>query len=156
MTRSSEEKLLYALAGYLAVSLFSTVLLLLAALAGMKLFFVLARAALGPREVYWLKPLIYDSCGFAIASGGAALTHYYLVSLLKVTGAGRAWLCGTVFFAAVFCGLFFWRGAAHSSLGAYGFSGLSIMVSVLLGGTAAVFQKPWENPWPEAVSSLFR
>lgn len=156
MTRSSEEKLLYALAGYLAVSLFSTVLLLLAALAGMKIFFALARFALGPREVYWLKPLIYDSCGFAIASGGTALTHYYLVSLLRFAGADRAWLCGTVFFAAVFCGLFFWRGAAYSSLGAYGFSGLSVTVAVLIGGQTAVFQKPGENPWPEKVFSLFR
>ena len=156
MTRSSEEKLLYALAGYLAVSIFATVLLLLAALAGMRLFFALARFALGPKEVYWLKPLIFDSSGFAIASGGTALAHYYLVSLMKFTGAGRAWLCGTVFFAAVFCGLFFWRGALYSSLGAYGFSGLSVMVSVLIGGLAATFQKPGENPWPGKYSSLFR
>lgn len=156
MTRSSEEKLLYALAGYLAVSLFSTVLLLLSALAGMKLFFALARFALGPAGVYWLKPLISDSCGFAIASGGAALVHYYLVSLLKVTGADRAWLCATVFFTAVFCGLFFWRGAAYSSLGAYGFSGLSLTIAVLIGGLAAAFQKPGENPWPEKIYSLFK
>ncbi len=156
MTRSSEEKLLYALAGYLAVSLFSTVLLLLAALAGMKFFFALARFALGAREVYRLKPLLSDSFGFAIASGGAALLHYYLVSLLKVTGADRAWLCAAVFFTAVFCGLFFWRGAAYSSLGAYGFSGLSVTVAVLIGGLAAAFQKPGENPWPEKISSLFR
>lgn len=156
MTRSSEEKQLYALAGYLAASLFSTVLLLLAALAGMKFFFALARLALGAKEVYWLKPLIYDSCGFAIASAGAALVHYYLVSLLKIYVADRPWLCAVIFFAAVFCGLFFWRGASYSSLGAYGFSGLSVTVSVLIGGLAAVFQKPGENPWPERISSLFR
>ena len=156
MTRSSEEKLLYALAGYLAVSLFSTVLLLLAALAGMKFFFLLARAALGPGRVYWLKPLIYDSCGFAIASGGAAFAHYYLVSLLKTAGAHRRWLFATVFFSSVFCGLLFWRGAVYSSLGAYGFSGLSVTVSALIGGLGAVFQRPGENPWPEKITSLFR
>lgn len=156
MTRSSEEKLLYSLAGYLAVSLFTTLLLLLAALAGMRLSFHLARFALGAREVYWLKPVIYDSCGFAIASGGAALVHYYLVSLLSFTEAGRAWLCGTVFFAAVFCGLFFWRGALYSSLGAYGFSGLSVTLAVLIGGLAAALQRPGDNPWPAAVSSFFR
>ena len=156
MTRSSEEKQLYALAGYLAASLFSTLLLLLAALAGMKLFFSLARFALSAKEVYWLKPLLYDSCGFAIASSGAALVHYFLASLLRVSVADRPWLCATVFFAAVFCGLFFWRGAAFSSLGAYGFSGLSVTISILIGGLAAVFQKPGENPWPEKISTLFR
>ena len=156
MTRSSEEKLLFSLAAYLGISLFLTVVLLLSALAGMKLCFELARFALGAREVYWLKPLFYDSCGFAIASAGTALAHFYLASLLKFSGAGKAWLCGTVFFVAVFCGLFFWRGALNSSLGAYGFSGFSITSSVLIGGLAAVFQKAGENPWPAAAAAIFR
>ncbi len=155
MTRNREEVLLYSLAAYFAVSALLTIVLLLAALAGMKLAFALARFALGPEQVYWLKPAIYDSAGFAIASAATAALHYYLASLLRFAGAGRAGISAAVFFGAVFCGLLFWRGAAASSLGAYGFSGLCVTAAVLIGGLGAAFQEPGENPWPRSVSELF-
>ncbi len=156
MTRSRQDLLLYSLAAYLAFSSFLTVLLLLGSLAGMKFIFLLARVSLGPAKVYWLKPLMYDSAGFALASAGMAVLQYYLVSLLHFSGVGRAALSAAVFFAAVLCGLFFWRGAFYSSLGAYGFSGLSVTLSALLGGLAAVFQCPGDNPWPFTIFSYFR
>jgi hypothetical protein len=156
MTRSDPETVfLYAFASYMAVSLLITVVLLLASLAGMKLAFALAMSALGPKEVYWLKPLIYDAAGFALASAGTALAQYYLASLLTFSGIGRRTLAAAVLFVAVFCGMFFWRGALRSSLGAYGFSGLTVTLSVLIGGYAGLFQKPGQNPWPFTVSSLF-
>lgn len=156
MTKNKEEVLLYSLAAYFAVSALLTIVLLLGALAGMKLAFALARFALGPEQVYWLKPAIYDSAGFALASAATALLHYYLASLLHFAGAGRAGISASVFFGAVFCGLLFWRGAAASSLGAYGFSGLCVTAAVLIGGLGAAFQEPGENPWPQSVSALFR
>jgi len=156
MTKNREEVLLYSLAAYFAVSALLTVLLLLAALAGMKLVFLLAGFLLGPERVYWLKPFIYDSAGFAIASVATALSHYYLASLLLFTAAGRAAISAAVFFCAVFCGLLFWRGAAASSLGAYGFSGLCVTAAVLIGGLGAAFQEPGENPWPQSVAARFR
>lgn len=156
MTRSREEALLYSLAAYFAVSVFLTAALLLGALAGMKLVFALARFSLGPERIYWLKPLIYDSAGFAMASSVTALLHYYLVSLLRFTSAGRAALSAAVFLCAVLCGLLFWRGAAYSSLGAYGFSGLCVTTAALIGGLGAAFQKPGENPWPASFSAYFK
>lgn len=146
MTKSSPD-FFYAFSGYVAVSLLATALLLLAALAGMKLAFAAAKFAFGPDEVYRLKPLLYDAVGFALASAGTALAQYYLASLLLYPGTGRRAPAAAVFFAAVFCGLFFWRGALSSSLGAYGFSGLTVTLSALIGGYAGLFQKPGENPW---------
>jgi hypothetical protein len=61
-----------------------------------------------------------------------------------------------VFIGSLFCGLFFWRGALRSSLGAYGFSGLTITVSALLGSFTGLFQAPAENPWPAAAGSIFK
>jgi len=158
MTRSSadgETIFFYAFSGYMAVSLLSTAVLLLAALAGMKLIFVLAKFAFGPAEVYWIKPLIYDAAGFALASVGTALAQYYLASLLLYSGIGRRTLAAAVLFVAVFCGLFFWRGALRSTLGAYAFSGLTVTLSALIGGCAGLFQKPGENPWPFTITTLF-
>ncbi|OGR41497.1 MAG: hypothetical protein A2X35_10855 [Elusimicrobia bacterium GWA2_61_42] len=145
----------FAFSGYMAVSLLLTVILLLAALAGMKLSFALAKAAFGGLEVYRLKPLVCDAAGFALASSGTALAQYYLASLLVYTGVDRRTLAAAVFFAGVFCGLFFWRGALLSSLGSYGFSGLTVTLSAFIGGYSGLFQKPGENPWPLAVASLF-
>jgi len=156
MTRNREEVILYSLAAYFSVSAFATVPLLLASLAVMKLVFLLSCFSLGPEKVYWLKPLIYDSAGFALASGGMAVIQYYLASLLHFSGAGRTSLLGAVFFSSLLCGLFFWRGAAYSSLGAYAFSGLCVTLSALLGGLSAVFQRPGDNPWPFTVSAYFR
>lgn len=147
MRRSEEELTLYAMLAYLGASLLSTVLLLLLSLAAMKLFFAAAKFALGPSEVYWLKPALYDSLGFALAAGGTALLQYFLVSLLCWNISDRAFLTVLVSFSALFCGLLFWRGSAYSSLGAYGFSGLAITLSALLGGLEAVFQKSSDNPW---------
>lgn len=155
MTRSKEEVFLYCLSAYTAASLFATLLILLASLAGMRLVFAAARAALGPEHVYWIKPLLYDSCGFAAASALTALSQYYLVSLFRFCGAGRAALAGSVFFVAVFCGLFFWRGALYSTLGDYGFSGLCVTLGALIGGLAAAFQDQRQNPWPASVHSFF-
>jgi hypothetical protein len=156
MRRSSEEAFLYSLAVYLAVSALLTALLLLGALAAMKLSFAFASFALGPEKVYWVKPLIYDSLGFAAVSAATALLQYYLASLLQFSGAGRRSLAGAVLTCAVFCGLLFWRGAAHSSLGAYGFSGLCVTAAVLIGGLGAVLQAPGENPWPASYAARFR
>ena len=156
MTRSREEVLLYCLAAYFAVSFLLTTLLLLTSLTAMKFLFAAARLSLGPARVYWVKPVLSDSAGFALASSATALLHYYLVSLLRFTGAGRAALSAAVFFCAVLCGLLFWRGSWHSALGAYGFSGLCVTAAALLGGLGAVFQRPGENPWPLSVSSFFR
>lgn len=142
MTKNEEAALLYRLAAYLGASLLVTVLLLLCALAGMKAFFALARLALGPREVYWLKPLLYDSVGFSLASSGTALSQYFLADRLGRTGLARPELAAVVSLTALFCGLFFWRGAHYSSLGAYGFSGLCVTLAALLGGLAAVFREP--------------
>lgn len=156
MRRSREEVYLYSLAVYFAVSALLTALLLLGALAGMKASFALARFALGPAKVYWVKPLLYDSAGFAAVSAGTALLQYFMASLLLLSGAGRRSLAGAVLSCAVFCGLLFWRGAAHSSFGAYGFSGLCVTAAALIGGLGAVFQDPGENPWPHSSSSFFR
>ncbi|MDA8130721.1 MAG: hypothetical protein M0011_04355 [Elusimicrobia bacterium] len=147
MKRSEDELALYAMLGYLAASLLATVLLLLAALAAMKAVFAAARFLLGPREVYWLKPALYDSVGFAAAAAGTALLQYLSISLLRTLLRDQAFLSALVAFCALFCGLLFWRGALFSPLGAYGFSGLAVTLSALIGGLAAVFQKASDNPW---------
>ncbi len=158
MTRSSgaETVFFYSFACYMGVSLLGTVLLLLTALAGMKLVFAAALFGFGPREVYWIKPLIYDAVGFAAASAGTALLQYYLASLLAMSGLDRRLLGTAVFCAAVFSGLFFWRGALYSALGAYAFSGLTVTLSALIGGCAGLLQRPGENPWPFTAAALFR
>ncbi len=157
MTRSSgEERLVYALAAYLGASLLATVLLLLSALAGMKFLFFAARYALGPEAVYWLKPALYDSAGFALVSAGTALAQYFLVSLLRRAADEKMFLAVICGFTALFCGLLFWRTALLSSLGAYGLSGLTVTLAALLGGLEAVYQADTQNPWPPSVSSLFR
>lgn len=147
MRRSEEEGFLYSLLGYFGVSLLSTVLLLLFSLGAMKGTFALARLLFGPGEVYWLKPVLCDSVGFALAASGTALTQYLLVSLLRLSVGDKVFLTALISFSAFFCGLLFWRGAQHSALGAYGFSGLAVTLSALIGGLEAVFQKPSENPW---------
>ncbi|MDP2865294.1 MAG: hypothetical protein Q8O90_03530 [Elusimicrobiota bacterium] len=141
MKRSEEAALLYSLAAYLGASLLATVLLLLGALAAMKGFFIFARFTFGPHGVYWIKPLLYDSVGFALASAGTALAQYYFVSLFRRSGVERLELAVIVSFTSLLCGLLFWRGAHFSSLGAYGFSGLAVTLAALLGGLEAV--------WPE-------
>lgn len=156
MTRSEESALVYSLAAYFGASLLSTALLLLLSLAAIKAAFALALFALGPAQVYRLKPLLYDSAGFALASAGTAAVQYYLASLLCLSVEERPFLAVMVSFCALFCGLFFWRGALHSSLGAYGFSGLSVTLAALIGGLEAVYQQPRENPWPRAAASYFR
>ncbi len=147
MRRSDDELALYVMLGYLAASLLATVLLLLASLAAMKGVFAAARLILGSREVYWLKPALYDSVGFAVSSGGTALLQYLMVSLLRTLLSDKAFLSALAAFCSLFCGLLFWRGALFSPLGAYGFSGLAVTLSALLGGLAAVYQKTSESPW---------
>lgn len=156
MRRSSEPAFLYVLSAYLAVSLVVTAASLLGALAAMKAVFIFSRFTLGPEKVYWLKPLLYHSVGFALASCATALSQYYLVSFLSFTGAPRREIAAISLFVSVFCGLFFWRGALFSALGTYPFSGLAVTLSSLLGGLAAAFQKPSENPWPPEVSVYLR
>lgn len=156
MRRSDEAALVYSMAAYFGASLLATALLLLSALAAMKAAFAFARLLLGPKEVYWLKPLIFDSTGFALSSAGTALTQYYLASLLRLTGEERPFLGILVAFCALFCGLLFWRGALSTSLGGYGFSGLCVTLAALLGGLTALWQAPSENPWPVTVSRYFR
>lgn len=157
MTRSNREKVFfYSFAGYMTVSLLATVLLLLLSLAGMKLLFAAARLALGPGDAYPLKTLFYDSAGFAFAAGGTAALQYYLASLLLYSGLERRLLAAALCAVAVFSGIFFWRGALYSALGAYAFSGLCVTLSALLGGAAGLLQGPGENPWPFTASSLFR
>ncbi len=157
MTRSNAEAVfLYSFACYMGVSLLATVLLLLVSLAGMKLAFAAALFAFGPREVYWIKPLLYDAVGFALASAGTALLQYYLASLLALSGLDRRLLAAAVLTASVFSGLFFWRGALYSALGSYAFSGFTVTLSALLGGCAGLLQRPGENPWPFTTAALFR
>lgn len=156
MKRSSEAVFFYALSAYLAVSLLLTAVALLAALAAMKALFLSACFTFGAEKIYRLKPLFYHSAGFALASCITALAQYYLVSLFAFTGALKRELGAISLFMSVFCGLFFWRGALFSALGAYPFSGLAVTLSALIGGMAAVFQTPAENPWPPAVSSYLR
>ncbi|MDD2804514.1 MAG: hypothetical protein PHV33_03090 [Elusimicrobiales bacterium] len=156
MRRSDEAALVYSMAAYFGASLLATALLLLTSLAAMKGAFAFARLLLGPKQVYWLKPLIFDSTGFALSAAGTALVQYYLASLLRLTGEERPFLGVLVAFCALFCGLLFWRGALQSSLGAYGFSGLCVTLSALLGGLTALWQPPSENPWPVSVSRYFR
>ncbi|MCM2267538.1 MAG: hypothetical protein NDI60_07150 [Elusimicrobiales bacterium] len=157
MTRSSRESVFfYAFAGYMTVSLLSVVLLLLGALAGMKLLFAFAKLTLGAVEAYRYKPVFYDAAGFALASAGTAALHYYLASLLALSGLERRVLAAAVFSVAILSGLFFWRGALHSALGAYAFSGLPVTLAALIGGGAGLAQRSGENPWPFTASSLFR
>ncbi|MBI4351896.1 MAG: hypothetical protein HY550_10680 [Elusimicrobia bacterium] len=120
----------------------ATVLILLGALAAMKVFFALARFAFGPQDVYRLKPLLHDSLGFAFSAAGTALTQYCFAGLFRRTGVERLELAVIVSFTALFCGLLFWRGALFTSLGAYGFSGLAVTLAALLGGLAAAFEEP--------------
>lgn len=155
MKRSEEAALLCSLAAYLLASMLSTILILFGALAVMKVFFAFARFVFGPRGVYWIKPLLYDSTGFAAACAATALTQHYLVSLFRRSGVERTELAVIASFTAVFCGLLFWRGALATSLGGYGFSGLAVTLAALLGGLEAVFQGPGEDPWPP-LSSIFR
>lgn len=155
MRRSEEAALLYSLAAYLGASMLATVLLLLGALAAMKGFFALASFAFGTRNVYWLKPLLCDSVGFALSSAGTALAQYYFAGMFRRTGAIRLELAVIVSFTALFCGLLFWRGAHSSSLGAYGFSGLAVTLSALLGGLEAVFQESGEDGRTAAHPSTF-
>lgn len=156
MRKSDEAALAYSLAAYFGASLLATALLLLLSLAAMKGVFGLARLALGPREVYWLKPALYDSVGFALSAAGTALAQYYLASLLRLTGEPRPFLAVLVGFCSLFCGLFFWRGALHSALGGYAFSGLCVTLAALLGGLGALWQDRSENPWPASVTLYFR
>ena len=139
MTRSDRQPaLLLAFGGYIAASLLSTAVLLVAALGLMKLAFVLVELVLAPAQAYWAKPLPYDAIGFALASSGTALAQYSLASLLLYPGMGRRTLAAAVLLAAVFSGLFFWRAALSSSLGAYAFSGLTVTISAIIGGCAAI------------------
>jgi hypothetical protein len=157
MTRSEEGALVYAMAAYFGAALLATALLLLFSLAAMKGAFAAAAFVLGPRQVYWLKPLIFDSTGFALSAGGTALLQYYLASLLRrFTGEERFFLTILVAFCALFSGLFFWRGALRSSLGAYAFSGLCVTLGALIGGLTAVFQAGSQNPWPASAPSYFK
>ena len=94
--------------------------------------------------------------GFSLAACATALAQYYLVSLLAFTGAPKREIAAVSLFVSVFCGLFFWRGAVFSALGAYPFSGLAVTLAALLGGLMAAFQKPSENPWPPAVAEHLR
>jgi len=141
MRRREEALLLYSFAAYLAASMLATILLLLGALGVMKAFFVFARYVFGPPEVYWIKPVLYDSVGFASASCGTALVQYHLVRLFRRSGVKGAELAVIVSFTAIFCGLLFWRGALFSSLGGYGFSGLTVTLAALLGGLEAVWEE---------------
>ena len=147
MKRSEDELALYAMLGYLAASLLATVLLLLASLAAMKVSFAAARFLIGARGVYWLKPALYDSVGFAASAAGTALLQYLLLSLLRPLLRDQAFLAALVAFCSLFCGLLFWRGALSTPLGAYGFSGLAVTLSALLGGLTAVYQRESESPW---------
>ncbi|HAT73270.1 MAG TPA: hypothetical protein DCS63_10695 [Elusimicrobia bacterium] len=157
MTRSDPgTAFIHTLPGYLAVSLLSTAVLLVSALGLMKLAFVLGELVLAPERAYWPKPLPYDAIGFALASSGTALAQYYLVNLLLYPGVGRRMLAAAILSAAVLCGLFFWRAAQSSTLGAYAFSGLTVTLSALIGGGAGIFQKPGQNPRPFINSPYFR
>ncbi|MBI5744260.1 MAG: hypothetical protein HY952_06905 [Elusimicrobia bacterium] len=157
MTRSEPETVFfYSLAGYMTVSLLATSLILLSSLAAMKLVFSGVRLNLGPEEVYRLKPLFCASAGFALASVATAVLQFFLASLLLLSGLERRVLGAAVLAVSVFSGLFFWRGAAHSALGAYPFSGLPVTLSALCAGFCALFQKPGENPWPFTAAALFR
>ncbi len=155
MKRSEEAALLYSLAAYLGASMLATVLLLLGALAVMKAFFASAGFLFGPRGVYWLKPMLQDSIGFAAAASGTALAQYYLAGLFRYSGIDRSELAVIVSFTALFCGLLFWRGALLSSLGAYGFSGLPVTLAALLGGLEAVFLEPGRISRPRWLSLFF-
>lgn len=143
-------------AAYFGASMLATVLLLLGALVGMRVFYIFSGFVAGDRAGYRIKPLLFDAFGFAAAAAGTALVQYYLVSLLQRFGIERGSLSALVSFTALFCGLFFWRGALFSSLGAYGFSGLSVTLAALIGGLAAVFQKQEDNPWPASAPSCFK
>lgn len=155
MTRSREEAFLYSLSAYTAASLLSTLLILLASLAAMRFFFAGLRLALGAPKVYLIKPLLFDSCGFAVAAALTGVFQYFAVSLFKFCGAGRGALASAVLFMSVFCGLFFWRGAFYTSLGGYAYSGLAVTLAALLGGLEAVFQDRSENPWPPSTAAYF-
>jgi hypothetical protein len=122
----------------------------------MKFFFFFAKAALGAKAVFWAKPLLTDSLGFALASAGTALTQYYLAGLLRLGVNDRVLESVLAAFAALFCGLLFWRGALASPLGAYGFSGLCVTLAALLGSFEAIFDKPERNPWPASVQNFFK
>ena len=146
---------MFAFTGFLAASHLATAVILLGGLAAVQAGFALARLALGFDMVYWLKPVLCDASGFALVSALTALAQYYLVSLLGLSRAGRAPLLAAMGCAALLSGVFFWGAAEYSSLGAYGLSGLPVTLSTLLGGAAAVFQKPGENPWPAVYARFF-
>jgi hypothetical protein len=156
MKKSEEAILLYSLAAYFGASLLATSLLLLGALFVIKFLFILSGFAFGPGGVYLVKPLPYDSAGFAFASAGTALAQYYLVGLLRCFVEKRSLLLIIVSFTALLCGLYFWRGVFFSSLGAYGYSGLAVTLAALLGGFEAAFQAPDKNQRPAAISSYFK
>jgi len=75
---------------------------------------------------------------------------------MSFSGVGRRWIAGALFYTSLFCGLFFWRFAALSELGAYPLSGLPVMLAAILGGAAALTDKNGENPWPESFSRFFQ
>ncbi|HNW45340.1 MAG TPA: hypothetical protein PKI19_12605 [Elusimicrobiales bacterium] len=155
MTKSRGYALLFAFTGYIAASHLATAVILLGGLAAVQSGFALARLALGFDRIYWLKPVLCDASGFAVVSALTALTQYYFLSLLGLSRAGRAPLLAAMGCSALLSGVFFWGAAEYSSLGAYGLSGLPVTLSALIGGTAAVFQKPEENPWPAAYARFF-
>lgn len=140
---------------YISLSLLAGALILLAGLAAVQAGIVLARLALGSQQVSMLKPIFSDAAGFALICAMTALAQYYLTSLLALCGAGRLAMSATAGCSALFLGLFFWRAAELSNLGAYGLSGLPVTLAALIGGAAAITQKAEENPWPRDCSRLF-
>ena len=138
----------FALSAYFAFSLLSTAFSLLLGLSAVRFGGLLVRLALGAARVSRLTPVPGDAAVFSLACALTALAQYYLVSLLALCRFGGVPLAAAAGGGAVLSGLFFWRAAGLSSLGAYGFSGLPVLLAALIGACAAMDQEPEENPWP--------
>ncbi|MEI7529949.1 MAG: hypothetical protein WCK76_13520 [Elusimicrobiota bacterium] len=138
----------FALSAYFALSLLSTAFSLLLGLSAVRLGGLLGRLALGAARVSRLTQVPGDAAVFSLVCALTALAQYYLVSLLALCRFGGVPLAAGAGAGAFLSCLFFWRAAGLSGLGAYGFSGLPVLLAALIGACAAMDQKPEENPWP--------
>lgn len=132
---------------YASVSVLATAIIMLAGAAAVHAGVALVRLGIGLGQSYQFTAILSDSACFALMSAATALTQYYLTSLLSLYYCGKPAMAKALGACALLCGLFFGRAAQLSSLGAYGISGLPIILAVIIGGGTAIAQKPEENPW---------
>jgi len=141
MRKSSDRFLFYTFFCHASVSVLAAAFILRTGLAAVQFGVAQVRVVFGIELAYLVKSAIGDAACFALVSAMTALAQYYLTSLPPLCRSDRGTLLAVSGCSAFLAGLFFWRAAEFSSLGAYGFSGLPVFFAALIGGAAAITRK---------------